>query len=314
MRNLISVVVPIFNEAPSLPELHRRLTGVLRPLHTPFELVFVDDGSTDDTRQTLSTLTPLRAIHLKRNYGQTIALATGIESARGDTIIVIDGDLENDPDDIPRLLKKMDEGYDVVSGWRQRRWENAAFRRRLPSLVANYAIARLSGLAIHDFGCTLKAYRAEFLKNIPFSGNMHRLLLAYVARQGAKIIEIPVNFTPRKHGTSHYGAKRILEVPIDMLAYYFFEKYHNRPLYFFGAAGFISFSLSILVFILMLVLRFYGGLTFIQTPLPILAVFFAMIAAQFVLMGLIAELVYRFSKHDRPIAIREYIKDEASRG
>lgn len=313
MRKPISVVVPVFNEAPSLKELHERLLAVLTTLDTPFEIIFIDDGSTDDTKRVAASLAPLRTIHLKRNYGQTIALAAGIQAACGDIIVIIDGDLENDPSDIPRLLAKMNEGYDVVSGWRVNRWKDAALTRRLPSIIANRAISRLSGLPLHDFGCTLKAYRAEFLKNASFSGNMHRILLAYIARQGARITEIPVNFTPRKHGASHYGTKRILEVPIDMLAYYFFERFHNKPLYFFGTAGFIAFVLSILDFIVMIVLRFYAGLTFIQTPLPILAVFFAMVGVQFILMGLIAELIYRFSKNDRPLAISKFIKQEVSR-
>lgn len=310
---LISVVVPVYNEAPTLAELHRRLCDVLAGEGAAFELIFVNDGSQDASASVLKTLSPARVINLKRNYGQTIALAAGIRAARGDIIITIDADLENHPEDIPLLLEKINAGYDVVTGWRERRWHGSP-ARRLFSRAANTMLSRMTGMRLHDAGCTLRVYRAEVLRTISFSGDMHRLLLAYLVMRGASITQIPVRFTPRRHGKSHYGLSRVFGTFIDMIAFTFFERYHNKPLHFFGAAGVGMMILSFLTFIVMLILRFSGGPTFIETPLPVLAVFFALVAFQSVLLGLVAEFLYRFSKHELPTSSEHYIRDEEERG
>lgn len=310
--HLISVVIPVYNEAEALRELHRRLYDTLAAYGAPFELIFVNDGSQDGSLEVLRSLSPARILNLKRNYGQTVALATGIRAARGDIIVTLDADLENHPEDIPLLLTKLDEGYDVVTGWRPHRWR-ASPGRRIFSQGANALLSRISGVRLHDAGCALRAYRAEVLRTISFSGDMHRLVLAYLVMRGAVITQIPVQFTPRRHGKSHYGLWRIFGTFIDMIALTFFERYHNKPLHFFGAAGTGMMALSILTFIVMVVLRFLGRATFIETPLPVLAVFFALVAFQAILLGLVAEFLYRFSKKELPTSGEHYIRNEEER-
>lgn len=305
---LISVAIPVYNEAPSLTELHRRLIETLARHGVPFEIIYVNDGSDDGSGDILRTLAPSRVITLKRNYGQTVALAAGIGTARGDVIVTLDADLENHPEDIPLLLNKLDEGYDVVTGWRTHRWPGSS-ARRIFSRGANTLLSRLAGQRLHDAGCTLRAYRAEVLKNISFSGDMHRLLLAYLVMRGASVTQIPVQFTPRRHGTSKYGLSRIFGTVIDMIAFTFFERYHNKPLHFFGIAGFWMIVLSFFTFVVMVILRVSGGPTFIETPLPVLAVFFALVAFQSILLGLVAEFLYRFSKKELPTSSEHYIRN-----
>ncbi|OGZ97156.1 MAG: hypothetical protein A3J10_02005 [Candidatus Sungbacteria bacterium RIFCSPLOWO2_02_FULL_54_10] len=305
---LISIVVPVYNEAPALAELHARLLAVMSAYGAPFELIFVNDGSRDGSLAVLRTLSPSRIIDLKRNYGQTVALAAGIGAGRGDIIVTMDADLENHPEDIPLLLAKIEEGYDVVTGWRQHRWPGSP-GRRLFSRGANALLSRLSGTRLHDAGCTLRAYRASVLKNISFSGDMHRLLLAYLVMRGATITQVPVRFTPRRYGSSKYGVGRIFATMLDMMAFTFFERYHNKPLHFFGAAGGFMLCLSFLTFVVMVILRLSGGPTFIETPLPVLAVFFALVAFQAILLGLVAEFLYRFSKKELPTSSEHYVRN-----
>ncbi|MEK7541375.1 MAG: glycosyltransferase family 2 protein [Patescibacteria group bacterium] len=309
---LISVVVPVYNEAETLSELHERLLVVLETTGVPFELIFVNDGSRDGSTTALRALSPARVLNLKRNYGQTVALAAGIRAARGEVIVTLDADLENHPEDIPLLLAKLDEGYDVVTGWRERRWRGSP-ARRIFSRAANALLSRLAGMRLHDAGCTLRAYRADVLHTVSFSGDMHRLLLAYLVMRGAAIAQIRVQFTPRRHGKSHYGVSRVFGTVMDMIAFTFFERYHNKPLHFFGAAGAGMMALSVLTFAIMVVLRLSGGPTFIETPLPVLAVFFALVAFQAVLIGLVAEFLYRFSRKELPTSSEHYIKNEEER-
>lgn len=306
---MLSIIIPVYNEFKSLKELHGRLTKTLSSLNKTYEIIFVDDGSTDDTFKTLKELSDIKIIKLKRNFGQTIALATGIKKAQGDIIITMDGDLENEPEDIPLLLSKIEEGYDVVSGWRKNRWENSKITRKIPSAMANRLLSRVSGVKINDAGCTLKVYKKELFDNLSFSGDMHRLFLAYMAKQGAKIAEIPINYTPRKHGKSNYGISRTLDVIVDVIAFYFFEKFHNKPFRFFGAIGMFSFLASFLSFALMIILRLAYKITFIETPLPTLAVTFGIVGFQLVLMGLIAELIHRTNKENHQNS-DYYIKKE----
>jgi len=308
MNPELSIVIPLHNEAASVRELHARIINTLGSIGRSFEIIYIDDGSTDETAGILGACAPCRIIRLKRNYGQTIALGVGVHSARGAIIVTLDGDLENHPEDIPLLLEKLAEGHDVVSGWRADRWSGRRITRRIPSRLANAMISRLCGVPIHDMGCTLKAYRASVFEHITFSGDMHRLLLAYLARHGVKIAEIPVRFSPRRHGTSHYGIGRVFDTVTDMLAFTFFEHYHNKPMQFFGKAAFLSFAASLAAFLWMLWLKFFAGASFIQTPLPILTVSFAVIGIQFLLLGLIAELIYRLSLRNQAPSPADYIK------
>lgn len=292
---MISVVVPLYDEAGSVSMLHKKLVDVLRGcVKDEYEIIFVDDGSADGTFDEARKLSPLRLIRFRENYGQTAAIAAGIEAARGRVIVTIDGDLENDPADIPRLLQKLDEGYDVVSGWRQNRWRDHLFTRRIPSIAANKLISLFTGVKLNDHGCALKAYRRNFVSNLYLFGDMHRMLAAYaVSRGGRNIAEIPVSFSPRRFGKSKYGLSRTFKILLDVFAFYFFKKYKNRPMHFFGWFGFWSLSAGFLVFVWMLVLKWFEGKSFIATPLPVLAVFFVIVGLQFILMGLLAEILIR---------------------
>ena len=247
-------------------------------------------------------------IRLSRNYGQTLALAAGIKKATGDIIVTIDGDLENDPKDIPNLLKKLDEGCDIVSGWRKNRWQGQFFTRRLPSYIANRVISFVTGAELHDHGCSLKVYRKEILRDLTLFGEMHRMIAAYAKLlNGAKVAELPVNYKPRQFGVSKYGPFRIFRVLLDLFALYFFYRYSNRPIHFFGGIGFFSFFLSFLSFLTMFYFKYVLNITFIETPLPIMVTLFAIIGMQFVLMGLLAEFLLRQSVDSRQYLIKEEV-------
>lgn len=289
-----SVVVPLYNEAESVVLLHHRISEVLKTFERgSCEVIFVDDGSTDGTFERARWLSPLTFVRLHENYGQTAAIAAGIASARGEIIVTMDGDLENDPADIPRLLDKLEEGYDVVSGWRKERWREQPFGRRLPSALANRLISRITGVNLHDHGCTLKAYRQQFIKGLYLFGDMHRMLAAYAVSTGARLAEVPVHFSERKYGYSKYGLSRAFRVLLDIVAFHFFRRYKHRPMHFFGWFGFWSIMAGLVTFFWMIGLKIFEGKSFIATPLPILVVFFVILGAQFVLMGLLGEILIR---------------------
>ncbi len=289
----LSVVVPLYNEAGNVRPLHEKLVSVLEGLRKPYEIIFVDDGSRDETWEIARELTPLTLIRFRENFGQTAAFAAGIHVARGGIIITMDGDLENDPADVPSLLAKLNQGYDVVSGWREKRWKKKLFSRRIPSIIANKIISVITGVKLHDHGCMLKVYRASFLQNLYFIGDMHRMMAAHVANAGGRIAEVPVRFEERRYGTSKYGLTRAFKVVFDIISFYFFRKYRTRPMHFFGWMGFWSLLLGFLTFLWMLGLKFFEGTSFIVTPLPVLTVLFLIIGVQFVLMGLLAEILVR---------------------
>ncbi|OGF62461.1 hypothetical protein A2926_01900 [Candidatus Giovannonibacteria bacterium RIFCSPLOWO2_01_FULL_44_40] len=286
----VSVVVPVFNEGSSLGVLHSEILDVFKKTRVPFEIIYVDDGSFDNTWEILSKLPQASAISLQKNFGQTVALAAGIERASGDIIVTLDGDLENDPNDIPDLLDKLNSGYDIVSGWRVARWRGQFLTRKLPSILANAAISYVTGAKLHDHGCTLKAYKKEAIKNLQLSGDAHRMLAAYAYLfNKARIAELAVNHRARKFGKSHYGPMRSFKVLMDLLSLSFFHRYSNRPMYFFGGVGFVSLFLALIFFLDMLYRKYFLGVSFIQTPLPVLVALGVMIGAQFILMGLLAE-------------------------
>lgn len=295
MEEKVSIVIPIYNEALNLPGLFERLAEALQQFTTPYEVIMVDDGSKDGSYQKILELAhgrPVTAIKLRRNFGQTAALAAGIERATGTIIVTLDSDLENDPRDIPKLLKKMEEGFDVVSGWRKNRWEGAFLTRKLPSITANWLISKMSGTKLHDYGCTLKAYRAEYLKGVQLYGQMHRFIPAYVAWQGGRVTELPVSYQPRLHGKSNYGTGRILRVLLDLVVIVFMYKYMNRPMHFFGGWGLWSILAGFLCGAVVMALRIFG----IPNPiisLPVLAIFFVLVGIQFILFGVIAEMLMR---------------------
>src|SRR5947207_8505305 len=240
---MLSIVIPIHNEEPSLLPLYDRLTAVLESLQKPYEILFVDDASTDRSFELLANLVEtderLKVIRLRRNFGQTAALSAGFHEAEGDVIIAMDGDLQHAPEDIPALLKKIDEGYDIASGWRKERLDNA-ITRKIPSRIANWLMAKASGVDLRDFGTTFKAYRAEILKDINLYGELHRFIPALASFYGARIAEVPVRNLPRAAGISHYGLGRTFRVMFDIFTIWFLLKYFTRPMHFFGKWGLTS--------------------------------------------------------------------------
>lgn len=304
---LISIVVPFYNEEGNIEELHRRLVQTLNIAHHQWELIFVDDGSRDRTFSIMKKLKPVIALRLKKNFGQTQAFAAGIQRAKGDIIITMDGDLENDPADIPILLAKLKEGYDIVSGWRKGRWKEKQFTRRLPSTIANHLISWISGVSLHDHGCMLKVYRRAVLDSINLTGEMHRMIAAYAARGGARVLEVPIRFEPRRFGKSNYGLSRTFKVILDIFAFHFFQKYAKRPIHFFGGIGFISLLFGSGAFLWMLLLKYIKHTSFIQTPLPMLSTLFFIVGFQFILMGLLAEILVRTSPAREKEMVEEII-------
>jgi glycosyltransferase involved in cell wall biosynthesis len=237
---MLSIVIPIHNEEPSILPLYDRLTSVLEPLQRPYEILFVDDASNDRSFELLANLVEtdghLKVIRLRRNFGQTAALSAGFHEAKGDVIIAMDGDLQHAPEDIPALLEKIDQGYDIASGWRKRRVDNAILRK-FPSRIANWLMAKASGIELHDFGTTFKAYRAEVLKDVNLYGELHRFIPALASFYGARVIEVPIRNVPRAAGDSHYGIGRTFRVMFDILTIKFLLKYFTRPMHFFGTLG-----------------------------------------------------------------------------
>lgn len=292
----ISVVIPVFNEEDSLAALQDKLTASLNSLGRTWEVIFVDDGSRDTSFQKLQQMAQqeprFKVVRFVTNFGQTAALSAGIDNADGKVIIPMDADLQNDPVDIKRLLEKLDEGYDVVSGWRKDR-KDEFFTRLLPSWAANKMISVISGVPLHDYGCSLKAYRYEVIKDIRLYGEMHRFVPIYATWLGARVTEIPVTHHAREFGTSKYGMSRTFKVLLDLIVVKFLAAYSTKPIHIFGMAGLWSFAAAFGGFVLMLVLKFFGHTTFIETPLPVLVAMFFMLGVQFILMGLLAEILMR---------------------
>ncbi len=291
-RVAVSVVVPVFNEEPNVEELYGRVAAVL---HGSVELIFVDDGSTDGTFDRLRRLAGndprVRLLRFRRNFGQTAALSAGIDHARGDIIVPMDGDLQNDPKDIPRLLAKLDEGYDVVSGWRVHRQDPLG--KRMLSMIANRLISWISGVHLHDYGCSLKAYRRSVLEDVRLYGEMHRFVPIYASWQGARVTELPVEHHPRTRGKSNYGIERTVKVLLDLIVVKFLASYATKPIYVFGGFGLLALFLSFLTFGWMLYYKLAGLKDFVQTPLPLVVVMLLLVGCLSVLLGLVAELTVR---------------------
>lgn len=291
----VSVVIPVYNEKESLPLLYRELMDALEPLSRPFEIIFVNDGSRDGSEEVLDGLAEdsrVKVIHFRRNYGQSAALMAGFDHASGEVVVSMDADLQNDPADIPAMLEKVNEGVTVVSGWRKNR-QDRAVTRKLPSFFANRLISAISGVKLHDYGCTLKAYRRELIQDLGIYGEMHRFLPIYAKWKGARIEEMPVNHRARAHGQSKYGLERTFKVLLDLLLIKFYDSFSAKPMYAFGAIGFLSVFTSIFFFLLMIYFKYWGGKSFIETPLPLLAVQFFLIGVMCFLLGITADMVMR---------------------
>ncbi len=294
---LLSVIIPVFNEEENVPLLHTGLSRMLEKQQFAYEIIYVDDGSNDNSFQQLSTLATIdahvRVVKLCRNYGQTAALSAGVHHSAGEILVFMDGDLQNDPLDIPRLLAKLDEGYDVVSGWRKQR-KDAQLSRKLPSWLANRLISRVSGTSLHDYGCTLKAYRREVFQHVQLYGEMHRFIPAYAALAGAKIAEIAVAHHVRRFGRSKYGLSRTFRVLLDLLTLKFLGSFSTKPLYAFGMPGLASLTLGGAVASLVFGQKIFPPrVRANHNPLLSLAVLLTGFGMQCMMMGLLAELLMR---------------------
>jgi glycosyltransferase involved in cell wall biosynthesis len=307
----LSILIPIYNEEPNIPVLMQRLFAVLDGLPHSFEVLAVDDGSLDGSFAALEAEAArrpeLKVIRFRRNYGQTAAMMAGIDYAAGQILISIDADLQNDPADIPLLLAKLNEGYDVVSGWRKDR-QDARFRRTMISRAANRLISRISGVKLNDYGCTLKAYRRHIIKDVKLYGEMHRFIPIYAKWMGGRVTEIPVRHYARTRGVSKYGLERVVKVVLDMIVVKFLDRYFVKPIYVFGGVGLASIALSLVVLAVMIWLRLFEGVSMIQTPLPLLAALLFLVGTTSILMGLLAEMMVRTyfeSQHRSAYIVRD---------
>lgn len=314
VRPDVSVVVPIYNEVESLPQLIEAIATTLNASELSYELLCVDDGSQDGSAELLKQLAQthptLRAVILRRNYGQTAAMAAGFNYAQGRTIVTLDGDLQNDPADIPQLLAKLEEGYDLVSGWRVNR-QDAAVTRLLPSKIANWLIGKITGVNVHDYGCSLKAYRSELVADMNLYGELHRFLPALAFIEGARITELPVRHHARRHGHSKYGLGRTFRVVLDLFTIFFMKKFLTRPMHVFGLLGIISTMIGIVLGLYLTFLKLGLGRNIGERPLLILAVLLILTGIQLFSFGLLAELLMRtyHESQGRPIyRVREVVE------
>jgi glycosyltransferase involved in cell wall biosynthesis len=309
---MISLVIPIHNEEPSILPLYDRLTSVMERLQRPYEILFIDDASTDRSFDLLANLVEtdarLKVIRLRRNFGQTAALSAGFDEASGEIIISMDGDLQHDPEDIPALLEKIEQGWDIASGWRKNRVDNAV-TRKIPSRIANWLMAKASGVKLHDFGTTFKAYRAEILKDVNLYGELHRFIPALANLYGARVIEVPIKNTPRAAGDSHYGLSRTFRVMYDIVTIKFLLTYFTRPMHFFGSLGLIGTILGGLIMFYLFVYKLLGNEIAIQHgPLMIAGALLLLTGVSMFSTGILGEMLMRtyFESQGRRIyAVRE---------
>jgi len=310
----VSAIVLVYNEIDSIEPLHRELIGVLEGLGTSFEILYVDDGSRDGSSEKLGQLASrderVRVVSFRRNFGQTAAVQAGIDHSRGAVLVFLDGDMQNDPHDIPHLLAKVDEGYDVVSGWRRNRHDAAS--RVVPSKIANWIIARVTGVPLSDFGCTLKAYRRDVIQDVRLYGEMHRFIPVYASMVGARITELPVNHRPRTYGRSKYSLSRTSRVMLDLITVKLLGSYSTKPMYFFGFAAFALWALAAVFAAIVLLQKLLPPYVYAHNnPLLLLSVVLLIVGVQFILMGLLAELSIRtlHESQSRPTyVVREIIE------
>jgi glycosyltransferase involved in cell wall biosynthesis len=312
-RMTLSIIIPVHNEKDNLFQLYTDLKSALEPTKESYEIILVNDGSGDGSEEILNSIAKedrcIKVIHFRRNFGQTAAMMAGIDYSSGDILVTMDGDNQNDPADIQRLIEKLQEGYDVVSGWRKERKDRRL--RVWPSRLANWVISKISGTELHDYGCTLKAYRRDVLSDVKLYGEMHRFIPIYARWQGARVVEMVVNHHERQTGKSHYGLSRTSGVILDLLLIKFMDRYSRNPIHLFGGFGLINFVMALLAFVLMVYYKLWGGKTFIETPLPILTVFFLLIGVTSIFIGFLSEILMRTyyeSQKKRPYSIREIIQ------
>ena len=308
----LSVVIPVYNEEDNVTTLHERLSGSLSQLNRAYQIIYVDDGSTDASLEKLKKLCEAdrttSVIQLRRNFGQTAAMSAGIDQAKGEVVVFLDADLQNDPQDIPRLVAKLEEGYDLVSGWRRNRQDNW-FWRKVPSHVANWIISATTGVPLHDYGCTLKAYRREVLSQIRLYGEMHRFIPVFVKLVGGSVAEIPVQHHPRIHGTSKYGIGRTFRVILDLVTVKFLSRYSGSPIYLFGGSGLVLVGLSFVTGTAMLLNKLIYGISFIQSPLLLLSALLFILGFHSFLLGLTAEMLMRtyYESQGKPTYVIRHI-------
>ncbi len=307
----LSIVIPVYNEEDNVESQHQEITDALSDYKGSYEIIFIDDGSTDQTSDRLIALLEkdpnLTVIFLANNFGQTAAMSAGFDKCDGDIVVTMDGDLQNNPKDIPKMLALMDNGFDVVSGWRRKR-KDPFLNRKLPSWLANRLISWVTGVKLHDYGCTIKAYRKRFIKNIRLYGEMHRFIPAYAAWLGAKVTEVEVDHRPRTRGKTKYGILRTFKVILDLFTVKFLGSYSTSPIYFFGIFGFLLAFFGILAGAVTLIEKFTLGIWVHRNPLILLAVFLFILGFQFILIGLLAELLirtYHESQNKPPYFIRK---------
>lgn len=307
----LSIVVPLFNEEGNVNELYQELNTVLQKENLSYEILFVNDGSTDRTEELVQEISKsdpaVVIVNFRRNFGQTAAMSAGFDYASGDIIITMDGDLQNDPADIPKFLEKIKEGHDVVTGWRHKR-QDPFLNRRLPSLIANRVISGITGVKLHDYGCTLKAFKKEIADNINLYGEMHRFIPAIASAMGTSIAEVKVNHRPRQHGSSKYGISRTFRVILDLITVKFLLSYSNRPIHIFGLIGMVSFCLGTLISFVLILQRQIYSMPLSDRPLFLLAILLIFIGIQFVTFGLISELQIR-TYHESQKKPIYYVKD-----
>jgi glycosyltransferase involved in cell wall biosynthesis len=293
----LSLIIPVYNEQDNLPYLFEAINNVMNSINQSWEAILVDDGSQDNSLSVLKEYAHkdpghIRLISFRRNFGQTAAIAAGLDYAQGETIVLLDADMQNDPADIPMMLAKLDEGYDLVSGWRKSRKDNA-FTRNFPSMIANWLISRVTGVHLHDYGCTLKAYRRDVLEGFRLYGEMHRFIPVYASSVGAKIAEMPVNHHPRKYGKTKYGLERTAKVVLDLFTVKFLVAFSSKPIYLFGGTGGLFMVISTITMIYLFFRRFFFFVSVTGSPLFQVSVMLFILGFQSMLMGLIAELLVR---------------------
>jgi len=293
----LSLIIPVFNEQDNLPLLFEAIYKVMTSLNQSWEVILVDDGSQDDSLSVLKEYAQkdsshIRVISFRRNFGQTAAIAAGLDYAQGEIIVLLDADMQNDPADIPMMLAKLDEGYDLVSGWRKSRKDNA-LTRNFPSMIANWIISQVTGVHLHDYGCTLKAYRRDVLEGFRLYGEMHRFIPVYANSVGAKITEMPVNHHPRKFGKTKYGLERTVKVILDLFTVKFLVSYASKPIYLFGGAGGFLMVVSAIIMLYLFVRRLFFLVGIASSPLLQMSAMFFILGFQSILLGLIAELLVR---------------------
>ena len=311
---MISIVIPIYNEEANIDKLTESILTALSDIE--YEVLFINDGSTDNSekeiQEKIKIHSHMKLINLRRNYGQTAAMQAGFDHSKGNIVIPMDGDLQNDPKDIPMLIEKINDGYDVVSGWRKIR-SDKKLTRIIPSKIANMLISKISGIHLHDYGCTLKAYRKDILNDIKLYGEMHRFIPIYASWEGAKVTEVAVHHHPRTAGKTKYGLSRIPRVILDLLVIRFFDKSLDRPIHLFGQFGLMMFFIAFLLSVLAIFLKIFMNISFILTPLPLLVVFFAMSGLLCIFLGLVAEIQSRiyFESINRPVyLVRKNLKNK----